>query len=66
MSFLEITQQIIILCILENKLPPPPYPPPSPKAGSTTRGRVWEGLKNGISYTIKFNVRFVDNLSNKL
>jgi hypothetical protein len=28
------------------KLPPPPCPPPS-------RGRVWEGVKNGISYTIK-------------
>ncbi len=22
-------------------------------AGSLTRGRVWEGVKNGISYTIK-------------
>jgi len=31
-----------------------PSPFPTMKAaGSPTRGRVWEGVKNGISYTIK-------------
>jgi hypothetical protein len=29
-----------------------PTLPPSPKAGSSTRGRVWEGAKNGISCTM--------------
>ncbi|GAI79803.1 unnamed protein product, partial [marine sediment metagenome] len=32
--------------LIANKLTPPPCPPPS-------RGRVWEGVKKGISYTIK-------------
>jgi len=42
----EIRPHVIHTENIVDKVPPPPCPPPS-------RGRVWEGVKNGISYTIK-------------
>jgi hypothetical protein len=29
-------------------------------AGSSTSGRVWEGVKNGISYTVKIEEAWFD------
>jgi hypothetical protein len=41
--------------------PHPALPFPAIRmAGSSTRGRVWEGVKNGISYTVKIEEAWFD------